>query len=498
MNARRKGTRPSRLYVCAWALCALLLPAQVDVLRAEETATSDQEKKIHALEQRLAELEKALAALSKDASPAGVEELRRRIDLLAAELEKLRIGSAASDKPLESVYGLGPAASRVYNVPHGVSIGGYGEMLYQNFSADDESGNPSGETDTLDFLRGVLYFGYKFNDRIVFNSEIEYEHGSTELNGSVSLEFAYLDFLLSDHANVRAGMVLVPAGFINELHEPPVYLGARRPEVERRILPTTWRENGVGVFGEAGPFTYRAYVMAGLDSSGFDAEKALREGRQGGSESLAEDLAVTARVDFTGVPGLIVGGFVFHGSSSQGRRAPAGFSVDPNGQAITPPTDPFDGSVTVFDLHAEYKARGWNFRALYAGGRIGDAKQINDANGLDGEDSVGDEFYGWYAQAGYDVLSARGKRSDRSLVPYVRYERMNTQDGVPTASPQAVAQNQPAAAFAADPANDLTIWTLGAVFKPIENVAIKADYAWVSNEAETGVDQLSISLGYLF
>ena len=69
-------------------------------------------------------------------------------------------------------------------------------------------------------ITAVLYFGYKFNDRFLFNSEIEFEHGSTEDDGEVSVEFAYLDYLWRKPLNVRAGLLLLPLGFVNELHEP--------------------------------------------------------------------------------------------------------------------------------------------------------------------------------------------------------------------------------------------------------------------------------------
>ena len=202
--------------------------------------------------------------------------------------------------------GLGPAASKVYNVERGVSIGGYGEMLYQSFASETEDGSASAKSDQLDFLRAIVYVGYKFNDRIHFNSEIEFEHASTGKGGEVSVEFAYLDFSLRPELGIRGGMLLVPMGFINELHEPPIFYGARRPEVESAIIPTTWRENGAGIFGEAGPVEYRAYAVAGLDASGFSAS-GIRGGRQKGARSLAEDFAFTGRVDLTSVPGLLAG-----------------------------------------------------------------------------------------------------------------------------------------------------------------------------------------------
>ncbi|MBI3449440.1 MAG: hypothetical protein HY049_11050, partial [Acidobacteria bacterium] len=418
---------------------------------------------------------------------------------LAAELERLRLGEAAAVKPLVPAHGLGPAASRVYGVAKGVSIGGYGEAIYDNFDARDESGGPSGLTDQFDFVRAVLYAGYKFTDRVVFNSEMEFEHASTETGGSVSVEFAYLDFMLHRHANLRAGLILVPAGLINETHEPPTFLGARRPSVETRIEPATWADNGAGVFGDAGGFSYRAYVLAGLDSSGFTAGEGLREGRQGGGQAKAQDFALAIRGDYVGLPGFLAGAFAYRGGASQGQRAPVGFSVDPNGTPIAPATRPFRAPVSLYDLHAEYRARGVQLRALYARGRLGDAARVNDANGLSGTESVGSRFLGWYAEAGYDVLSRRAGGAS-SLVPFVRHERFDTQDRVPAAPPRDPDPSplvQPAS-FAADPANDVAAWTVGVVYKPIINVSVKLDFQKVTNEAQTGVDQIAFGLGYLF
>ena len=170
---------------------------------------------------------------------------------------------------------MGPAASKIYAVEQGLSIGGYGETIYNHFEA-------AGKSDQFDNLRAVLYFGYKYNDKWVLNTEIEIEHGSTSKDGSVSSEFAYLDYLASDALNFRAGLMLVPVGLVNELHEPTVFLGARRPDVENRIIPSTWRENGVGIFGElAEGLTYKAYVVNGLKGENFSG-KGLRGGRQKG------------------------------------------------------------------------------------------------------------------------------------------------------------------------------------------------------------------------
>lgn len=175
-----------------------------------------------------------------------MKDLEQKLDVLTKEIEAMRLGEAPSAAPapapgaapapaLDSAsrYGLGPAASRVY-ARKGVSIGGYGEVLYQNFASSKQDGTPSGVTDTIDLARAVLYFGYKFDDHFVFNSEVEFAHAvaGSDKEGEVEVEFAYVDWLSHSSAiRARAGLLLIPMGFINELHEPPSFLGARRPDV---------------------------------------------------------------------------------------------------------------------------------------------------------------------------------------------------------------------------------------------------------------------------
>ena len=112
----------------------------------------------------------------------------------------------------------------------------------------------------MDVHRLVLLLAYKFSDRTSFVTEIEFEHAN-----EAYVEFAYLDYLFDDALNFRGGLVLIPVGIVNELHEPTVFLSAKRSTVEDRIIPTTWRENGGGIFGDLGPVSYKAYVVTSLD-----------------------------------------------------------------------------------------------------------------------------------------------------------------------------------------------------------------------------------------
>ena len=407
---------------------------------------------------------------AQDRDTTAIKRLEGQVEAITQELEELKLGGDVVAQADTSLYGFGPAASKVYKVGQGVSIGGYGEVLYQNFAGSRQDDTPSGATDRFDALRAIVYVGYKFSDKILFNSEVEFEHGSTEDGGSVSLEFGYLEYRLSPSLGLRAGLLLAPMGFLNEIHEPPAFLGAQRPETERQIIPSTWRENGIGLFGATGPVSYRAYLINGFDATGFEAS-GIREGRQNGAEAAAADFGAVGRVDYTGKLGFVLGTSAYLGNAGQGVALPS----DP-GRSLGAQTFIWEG-------HAEYKARGFDLRGLVALATLGDADEINALNGFAGNASVGERLGGWYLQAGYDVL--RGRVAGHQLVPYVRFEQINTQSRVP-------------AGFTADPANDRRFITLGAEWKPLPNISLKTDYQLVHNEADTGVNQLNVDLGYLF
>ncbi|MFA6956971.1 MAG: ABC transporter C-terminal domain-containing protein [Thermoanaerobaculia bacterium] len=433
-------------------------------LFAQSTATPEE------LEKRVRELEQKIAAMAAQKDSPELSEVKAEIEVLSREIESLKLHQTKTAVAADTQqYGMGAAASKVYRSEPGISFGGYGEMLYENFDDTTDSGNASGKTDQLDFLRAILYAGYKFSDKVVFNSEIEFEHATTSNDvGEVSVELAYLDFMVRPEFNVRAGMVLLPVGFVNELHEPTAFLGAKRPTVEQRIIPTTWRENGAGFFGDAGNFTYRAYIVNGYDSSKFTAS-GVRDARQKGAKAKAEDFAIVGRLDWHPVEGVLLGGSAYTGDSGQGSEV--------DGEAI-------GGNVTMTELHAEWKYRGLQTRLLWASTSIDDVALINEANGLTGNKSVGEEQDGWYAEVGYDLTSVF-PMGQASLIPYYRYEEFNTQKEVPNG-------------YAVNAANDVEISTLGIAYKPIPQAVIKIDYQNIDNGAGSGVDQVNAALGYIF
>lgn len=398
---------------------------------------------------------------------AQLEELRRRIDVLAAEVEQLRSGEAP-EVPLSDerrrALGLAPSAAATYRrATQGVSFAGYGEMLVENFAAENEA-NASGAPSTrLDFLRAVLYTGYRFNDRFLFNSEIEVEH-----TNEIGVEFAYIDYLANEHLTFRGGMLLLPLGLVNEFHEPTVFIGAKRPETEQRIIPSTWRENGGGVLGSLGIVNFRAYVTNGLRGAAFTSA-GLRGGRQKGAQALGADLALSGRVDVTPIPGVFGGVAVYYGGSGQEQVLVDGATLDVG--------------TTIVEGHAQAQVRGFDVRALFAHSSIDDAGAASRALRLPVNAPIAERMRGGYGQVGYNVLSQIN--TTVALTPYVRYEQVNTQDRIP-------------AGFTADASRDGTFKTFGVELKPIPNVVIKTDYQWITNAAQTGRNQFNLNLGYAF
>ena len=397
------------------------------------------------LEERLAKIERENA------------ELARRLTLVADELEKQELGSVI--QPLgQGVSGMGPAASKIYQSPGGVSIGGYGEALFtENQARPDEA----------DALRTVLYVGYKFDDTWLFNSEIEFEHGQAgeAKNGEVAIEFAYLDGRLSDALYLRTGVLLVPMGFVNERHEPTTFVSTNRPFVERNLLPATWRELGAGLWGSAGPVDWRAYAVTGLDAFDFKAS-GLRDGRQNAAKAVSEDFALVGRADWHALEWLDVSGSIYWGDSGQGRVGA-------------------DVGTLIWEAHAEARWRSFSARALYAQAELDDVAALNAFKGFTGNASVGERLNGGYVELACDMLSVLEVGTQHALEPFVRYETYDTQAAVPSG-------------FSSNPANDVDVLTFGVAYRPTDAIVFKLDYSDFDNGADNAIDRLTLGMGFVF
>jgi hypothetical protein len=412
----------------------------------------------------------AIPATAQDQPPPErqqIEELRRQLDILAAEVEKLRSGEPEEVEISEErrrALGLAPSAASTYQrSSQGVSFAGYGEMLLENFASESQSGAGSAPTTRFDILRAVLYTGYRFNDQFLFNSEIEVEHGN-----EIFVEFAYVDYLVNNNFTVRGGLVLLPLGLVNEFHEPNVFFGAKRPETEQRIIPSTFRENGGGILGSVGLVNFRAYVTNGMNGAGFTSA-GVRGGRQRGIQARAAHLAFSGRVDITPVPGVFGGFSIYNGGSGQEQ-------VVANGE-------PLDLGTTIAEVHAQAQLRGFDLRGLFARSTVDEAGTASVVLRLPSTAPIAEQMQGGYIQAAYNVLNRRN--TTVALTPYVRYERVDTQLEIP-------------AGFVSDLARDGEFRTVGVDLKPIPNVVVKAEYQWIRNAANSGRNQFNLNLGYAF
>jgi hypothetical protein len=310
-----------------------------------------------------------------------------------------------------------------------------------------------GEDPVLDFHRFVLLVNHAFSPRLRFVGELELEHAfveGLEEAGELELEQAYIDFLLGRRFNVRAGMLLMPVGIINERHEPPVYNGVERPFVDTVIVPSTWFDVGAGLHGEiARGLRYRAYVVAPLDALGFSADEGIRGGRQKGSEANVRNVAYTGRVEYLGVRGLTLGASAWTGESSF--AAPR-----------------LDTTVRLGEVDARFRRDRLELRGQFAVVGIADAGRLNDALGraIGVVPNIAERLRGFYGEAAYRVWDAG---APRDLVAFVRYENFDTQHRMPEGL-------LPLKEF------DRDAWVVGTTYYPDPDIAIKADYVRLRNQ----------------
>jgi len=444
----------------------LLANAETDALRAQLKALTD----------RLDSMEKQNTSYEEKAA-VNEKNIQANSDTNAALLEEtanLQTGFNFNVVDTDfSHNGMGSAASKVYQSKSPLSIGGYGEMFY---ASKEDADN------IADVYRFVPYIGYRFNENIVLNVEIEFEHGGANGgSGEAIIEFMYLDFMLTDAFNIQVGHVLTPMGLINLRHEPTLFNTVQRPNTEKYLLPSTWHSNGAiayGAIGESG-FTYNAGIIQALDFNN-DAsgnKKQIRNARAGSSkDSTFNNAAFVGRLDYIGAPGLMVGASLYYGSGTQG-------SVSGT-------------TATMYDVHATYENSGFKAKALYTATKIDDADKIAGANFLqDGTTPATgasiDDANGYYVNVEYDILNL--VNSEYKLPVFIQYDYINPTDSVVDANNNSIG---------VDLAAESATTTFGVNFFPHEQVVLKADYAMTEYKASgtTKKDQdiLSLSLGFIF
>ena len=356
--------------------------------------------------------------------------------------------------------------SLVAQEPERTTVGGYGEIHYSNPTGANTPGD-------VNVKRFVLFLSHSFNERIALRSELELEDTKLEggaSGGEVALEQAYLDYRLSDAMTIRTGLVLAPVGIINEVHEPPTFNGVARPAFERDVIPTTWREIGLGAAGAfpgVSGASYRVYLVSGLRADGFSGGSGVRGGRQEGKEASFANPSLTGRVEW-GRPGLKIGGSFWYGGAAN--------------QDSVLGTGTFDAPVTLLSADARYDIGAFMFRGEAARITVSDAGKINSRYST----AVGSRIEGGYAEGAYNLLTVLAPTSAQKLNVFLRHERYDTHAAVPGGTPR-------------DATLARRITTIGFAYKPVHSVVFKADYQLRRNRAGAGEDEvLSLGAGYQF
>ena len=369
-----------------------------------------------------------------------LNELNAKVEALTEEIANMQ------DQSIHALQGLKGSSTNGSSIDK-LSFGGYGKMDYTNYRDSDK-------TSTLDLYRAILYFGYQFTDDIKFVSEIEWEHGGRESTGGYGImEQAYLDFKLNNMASLIVGHMIVPVGMVNLYHEPVYFPSVSRPEVEKYIIPSTWHENGAVVHGSISNFDYQVGIMAGLNA-GNGTE--VRDMRQSGQKSKADDFGFVARADYKTNVGINIGASIFTGGAGQDTASLNGVDT------------------TITEIHAGYNLNKIHLNGLYAQSKVSNASAValNKGEASSGKGS------GYYVNAGYDITP--------EWMPFVQYEQYNRFDEKFDATGVLVASGQ-----------DIINTTIGINYKPTPNVVLKANYV-IRDNAGIDDDRIELGTGYVF
>lgn len=404
---------------------------------------------------------------------------------LKTEINKLKLENEATEKKLQSlqqdmqneIKKLNEKSNEHSKDKENSSsaiIGGYGEIVYNAYSKNSSRNQ-------MDLKRFVLSVNKNFNDKLSFNGEMEWEHAITSAGdqGEAAIEQAYINYQISPNLNLKTGLFLIPIGFLNESHEPPVFYGVERNEVETRIIPTSWREGGLGLSGTTDMgIEWNLGVVTGFDLPKFEKpEKPLGGIHQELQLAKARDLSYYAGINYK-IPGFLIGSTLFTGKAMQGNADYLNDSTKPNFDGI-------DSAMAVADLHARWQHNGWDLQGLIAKGTFDNSLEIDQViqayNILNTTNLpyIPSEFNGWLIQAAYSVPVC----TDSILAPFVRVEEYDTQAKMPVG-------------FAASAANANHVTTTGLSFKPVAQVVFKADYQNYNESSQN--NRFNLGMGYMF
>ncbi len=344
-------------------------------------------------------------------------------------------------------------------------IGGYGEVHYNQPLSSTVKNNG-----ILDVHRVVMLLGYNFNTRTQFISELEFEHVN-----EIVVEQAFLQHKLNNYINLRAGLMLIPMGIVNEYHEPTTFNGVERPILDTKLSPTTWREVGIGFSGNIMPASikYQLYVVNGFNGykSGvgtLNGKNGFRSGRQKGAESYISSPNFTGKVEYYAIRGLNLGLSGYFGKTQS--TLYNGVSKS-NANAIAK-ADSSVTNISMVGIDARYNLGGLQMRGqLYYAG-IDNTEQYNKFTAKNSvNNDLGSTMMGYYVEAGYNVLKF-APQAKTELIPFVRFENYDTHYAT-------------AGSLLKNKTYDNNVITTGLTYKLAKGVVVKADLQFAKSKSDT-------------
>ena len=365
------------------------------------------------------------------------------------------------------------AANIIQNKSNKLQIGSYAQIDY-----NQQFGDTMSHQGKLDVHRLVLFFGYHFNDRTTFVTEIEAEHVK-----EFSVEQAFVNYNINPSINFRAGLLLIPMGIVNEYHEPTTYNGVERPNSDKYIIPSTWREIGAGFAGkiEAASLRYQLYVVNGFN--GYDSEgtlrgiDGLRKGRQKGAESYITSPVLSGKLDYFGVNGLKVGLSGYYGNSQS--KALDGILKSSSIQRQAADSSFIGVSMVGLDYRYNLKAIRTRGQFIYAS-----LKNTAQYNGYALSD-LGASMLGYYIEASYNIFTPLKLTGDQKLDAFIRYENYNTHHSV-------------ASDMLINDSYNRTDVTMGLSFHISKGVALKGDYQLMLDKSGGRKNMINFGVGTWF
>lgn len=421
--------------------------------------------------------------------------------LLTAILIFLSLGVMAQDteeKNIDANTGATEQVSKKDKLTNALSrlhIGGYGEaVMTRNFYSQSFNRYKKPELYANDKSHGrfdlphiCLNIGYDFGKGWTMGSEIEYEHGGTgsaveieaeeageyeaevEKGGEVIIEQFWINKeFMGGKLNVKAGEIIVPVGYSNAYHEPNQFFTVYRPEGEATIMPNTWHQVGLSVWGRLKDWRYEAQLLSGLNSESFTAENFVHYGATSPYEfKVANNYAGAVRIDNYSIKGLRIGLSGYYGYSFRNTLRTPGSKYED-----------VKGALGIIALDFSLNRWNWIVRGNIDYAYFSDADIIsayNQANWThhkyqDGNphhySNIGSNAVAYAIEAGYNIFSqiAKLKEKNEKLCVFGRFEHYNTMASGSYESMYKYTKKYR--------------WALGVNYSPIKQITIKGEYSY--------------------